>query len=91
MSPVTAALWVSEPLPPYYPVSINFLALSQAPPPLLKNRAINIPVAVENIKNPAIDFAPKRGSYFRYPKSLNTTPTTNGERIANKPGFIISL
>ena len=53
VSPVTAALWASEPFPPNLPVSSYFLALSQAPPPLLKKRAINIPVEVENIKNPA--------------------------------------
>src|SRR6185295_13137427 len=33
VSPVTAALWASEPLPPKWPSSMYFLALSQAPPP----------------------------------------------------------
>lgn len=50
VSPITAALWDSEFFPPYAPVSIYFLALSQAPPELLRNNAINIPVAEENIK-----------------------------------------
>src|SRR3546814_1415549 len=33
VSPVTAALWASLPLPPWLPSSIYFLALSHAPPP----------------------------------------------------------
>src|SRR5207253_3950784 len=33
VSPVTAALWGSEPLPPWWPSSMYFLALSHAPPP----------------------------------------------------------
>src|SRR5660397_299043 len=32
VSPTTAAAWLSEPLPPYLPVSMYFLALSHAPP-----------------------------------------------------------
>ena len=91
VSPVTAALLVSDPLPPNYPVSINFFALSHAPPPLVKNNAIKIPVDVENIKNPAVALAPNRGSDFKTPNSLNNTPQSKGERIASSPGFIISL
>ena len=34
VSPTTAALWVSDPLPPWCPDSMYFLALSQAPPAL---------------------------------------------------------
>src|SRR6202007_2402937 len=34
VSPTTAALCASDRLPPYAPVSIYFLALSHAPPPL---------------------------------------------------------
>src|SRR5690606_38790590 len=34
VSPTTAAAWASEPLPPWLPSSMYFLALSQAPPPL---------------------------------------------------------
>ena len=55
VSPVTLALWASDPFPPNSFVSIYFLALSQAPPALLKNVAIRIPVAVENIKKEATD------------------------------------
>ena len=32
VSPTTAALCASDPLPPYWPVSMCFFALSQAPP-----------------------------------------------------------
>src|ERR687894_110590 len=32
VSPITAAMWASEPLPPWLPSSMYFLALSQAPP-----------------------------------------------------------
>ena len=34
VSPTTAALWASEPLPPWVPPSMYFLALSHAPPAL---------------------------------------------------------
>ena len=34
VSPMTAALWASEPLPPSWPSSMYFLALSHAPPAL---------------------------------------------------------
>src|SRR3989442_9301185 len=44
VSPTTAALCASEPLPPYCPVSMYFLALSHAPPPLLSVVAIRMPV-----------------------------------------------
>ena len=36
VSPMTAALWASEPLPPSLPSSMYFLALSHAPPALLQ-------------------------------------------------------
>ena len=53
-TPVTAALCASLPFPSMAPVSIYFLALSQAPPPLFKNNAYKIPAQVENIKNAQI-------------------------------------
>ena len=34
VSPMTAALWASQPLPPWLPSSMYFLALSHAPPAL---------------------------------------------------------
>src|SRR3989339_841481 len=43
VSPVTAALCASEPLPPKVPSSMYFLALSQAPPPEVIEIATNIP------------------------------------------------
>src|SRR3989338_3209911 len=47
VSPVTAALWASEPLPPWAPPSICFLALSQAPPPDVIEMATKRPVTIE--------------------------------------------
>ncbi len=41
VSPMTAALWDSEPLPPRLPSSMYFLALSQAPPAFDRNTAIS--------------------------------------------------
>ena len=44
VSPTTAALCASLPLPPKLPPSMYFLALSHAPPELLMNIAISTPV-----------------------------------------------
>ena len=41
VSPMTAALWASEPLPPSLPSSMYFLALSQAPPEFDRKLAIS--------------------------------------------------
>src|SRR4029077_11122155 len=46
VSPVTAALWASEPLTPWWPSSMYFLALSQAPPPEVIEIATNRPVTI---------------------------------------------
>src|SRR6266542_564457 len=46
VSPTTAALWASDPLPPRLPSSIYFLALSQAPPLLAMNSARKTPMRV---------------------------------------------
>ena len=46
VSPVTAALWASEPLPPWFPSSMYFYALSQAPPPAVIETATNNPVII---------------------------------------------
>ncbi len=46
VSPITVAAWASEPLPPWWPSSTSFLALSQAPPELARNTAIRVPVAM---------------------------------------------
>ena len=61
VSPTTAALWQSLPLPPKFPASICFLALSQAPPELDMKMARRKPVAVEpEISIPAEDDADKQ-------------------------------
>src|SRR6201999_16719 len=49
VSPVTAALWASEPLPPKWPSSMYFLALSHAPPPEVIEMATNKPVTITPI------------------------------------------
>jgi hypothetical protein len=41
VSPITAALWASEPFPPSCPSSMCFFALSHAPPELDKKFAIS--------------------------------------------------
>jgi hypothetical protein len=43
VSPMTAALWASEPLPPSWPSSMYFLALSQAPPAFDRKLAMSWP------------------------------------------------
>ena len=44
VSPITAALCASEPLPPSWPSSMYFLALSQAPPEFDNVLAMSCPV-----------------------------------------------
>mmetsp|Transcript_25716 Transcript_25716/g.63780 ORF Transcript_25716/g.63780 Transcript_25716/m.63780 type:complete len:204 (+) Transcript_25716:217-828(+) len=90
VSPTTAALWVSLPLPPSAPVSTYFLALSHAPPALLRNSAIKIPVDVLNMRKDAITCAPRKGLFQYDPSNLNTNPTANGERTESSPGLTIS-
>ena len=46
VSPITVAAWATEPLPPWWPSSTSFLALSHAPPELARNTAINVPAAM---------------------------------------------
>src|SRR5206468_5131777 len=52
VSPVTAAAWASEPLPPYAPSSISFFALSHAPPPDVIEIARKSPVTIVPISSP---------------------------------------
>src|SRR6266404_1701739 len=70
VSPTMAALWASEPFPPYSPVSMNFLALSHAPPPLFRSVAIRMPVIVPTMSNAATASAPT------WKAARKTTPTT---------------
>ncbi len=79
VSPVTAALWVSEPFPPKIPPSMYFLALSQAP-------------AAFDIKRASI--TPETVTPARTPPSISgppTKPTITGVDTASSPGMIISL
>src|SRR2546425_11228298 len=84
VSPTTAALWGAPPLPPYWPVSMNFLALSQAPPPLFSMVATRIPPIVPTIRKAATASAPTW-------KSLKKSPTAIGIPTARSPGATISL
>ena len=77
VSPTTAALWGSEPLPPWCPSSIYFLALSQAPPAFDIKIAIKTPVTNEPANSPPRASAP-----------INR-PTNTGTTTANNPGIII--
>src|SRR6266566_615204 len=85
VSPTTAALWVGLPFPPYSPVSMNFLALSQAPPPLLSSVAMSIPAIVPTIRNDATVSAPTWNS------TLKTRPTAIGMPTASSPGATMAL
>src|SRR5712691_10469352 len=84
VSPTTAALWGADPLPPYSPVSMNFLALSHAPPPLLSSVASRMPPMVPTIRNAATDSAPTWNS-------LKNNPTAIGIPTASSPGATIAL
>ena len=84
VSPVTAALCFSLPLPvlaagsPARPRSV-FLALSQAPPALAMKTASNCPVTIMPARKPARAMAPR-------PK-----PTSIGTSMASRPGPISSF
>src|SRR5438067_2698667 len=52
VSPVTAAWCANEPLPPRFPSSINFFALSHAPPPDVMAMATNNPVTIVPTSKP---------------------------------------
>ena len=79
VSPVTAALCASLPLPPWWPSSMYFFALSQAPPPVHIEIATNRPVTMVPISSPPSAFGP------------STMPTTMGTITGNSDGIIISL
>ena len=59
VSPTTAALCCSEPLPPWWPDSIYFLALSQAPPALDINTAMAKPVTDTPPSRPTTPVGPR--------------------------------
>lgn len=66
VSPMTAALWISDPFLTVYPfsiiipASIYFLALSQAPPVFEAEIAIWTPLTIAPGKNPNKALGPKR-------------------------------
>ena len=78
VSPMTVAAWASEPLPPWWPSSTSFFALSQAPPELAKKTAINVPVAMAPARYPASAEGPR------------PNPTAIGAQMASSPGVASS-
>src|SRR5882757_5486875 len=87
VSPVTAALWASEPLPPWWPSSMYFLALSQAPPPEVIEMATNRPVTIV-----PISIAPTVVNAAPWPPiGMITKYTTIGASTGSSDGMIISL
>src|SRR3990167_6284891 len=79
VSPVTAAWCANEPLPPCLPSSMYFLALSQAPPPVVMEMATKMPVTMEPSSTPPSASRPR------------VKPTTMGISTGNNDGIIISL
>ena len=82
VSPTTQALWVSEPLPPWWPSSTYFLALSQAPP------ALDIMRARRMQPRRAPQRVPARATA---PLGPNPNPTTRGVPTARRAGRIMRL
>ncbi len=78
VSPVTAALCASLPLPPWWPSSMYFLALSQAPPPVHMLIATNSPVTMVPISRPPRASGP------------SSRPTSTGTTTGSSEGIIIS-
>ncbi len=76
VSPITAALWISDPFLTVYPfstiipASIYFLALSQAPPVFDADTAICTPLTIAPGKNPNKAFGPRK-----YPNKNGVTVT----------------
>src|SRR3989454_9469199 len=89
VSPTTAALCASERLPPNWPVSMYFLALSQAPPPLFISVASRMPLMVPTIKTAATDSAPIVASPVA--RNLKMTPTATGTPTASRPGTTMAF
>src|SRR6476661_4231207 len=91
VSPVTEALWASEPLYSILPFTItpfsnDFLALSQAPPALLWNMAMSTPLTVTPASRPPNTSADEAVENMpRQPK-----PIIMGVSSAMAPGIIIS-
>ena len=86
VSPVTAALCASEPLPPWWPSSMYFLALSQAPPPEVIEIATNSPVTIVPSSIAPSDAKPAAGPAM----PQITKNSTIGASTGNSDGMIIS-
>ena len=78
VSPMTEARWATEFLPPWWPASMYFFALSQAPPALDRKAASAKPVASPPTKSPMTPATPSR------------SPTSTGATMAMSDGRIIS-
>ena len=78
VSPMTAALCASLPLPPKCPSSMYFLALSHAPPEFDSITARSWPVRIAPARN-----APSASPF-------NRKPAMTGESTASRPGVISS-
>src|SRR5205814_8520378 len=86
VSPVTAAAWAKEPLPPRFPSSINFFALSQAAPPDVIAIAMNNPVTIVPTSSPPSTTAP---SGLIIATAITATNGSNaGTIISRKAAFV---
>jgi len=79
VSPITAALWASEPLPPKLPCSMYFLALSHAPPLFAINTARTNPDASAPPRSP------------KTPDTPSKMPVSTGAITASSDGKSISF
>jgi hypothetical protein len=80
VSPTTAAEWAGLPLPPRFPASMYFFALSQDPPALAMVIARRAPDEIAPRRRPPTASAPRNG----------ISPTTMGTMTASSPGRTIS-
>src|SRR3546814_19892062 len=91
VSPVTAALCASEPLPPWLTSSMYFLAFSQAPPPVVIELATNRPETMVPINRPPTACAPAPGPPSPLTPTLATTRTSHCTQYGPTPSFIHPL
>ena len=78
VSPMTAALWASDPLPPSAPSSMYFLALSHAPPALDWKLAMRAATTMPEARNAPRAMGPK------------AKPTMTGMSTASSAGVASS-
>src|SRR3569623_115752 len=77
VSPVTAALCASDPLPPKLPSSMYFMALSHAPPPVVMEIATKMPVMMVPSSTPPSALGPR----IRPTSTGTSTGSSDGTRI----------